>query len=159
MYYKIIPIFLFLLVSCDSNIEFIQYNSVNGVWNKDSIQNFNIELYSKQSYSYNSFVNIRINEKYSFNNIFLIVSLRDSLKTISIDTLEYKLADKYGNFTGNKRINVVENSLLHKENISLDTHKRYFISIQHAMRVINKVGGLENLDGVIDVGFKIEKTK
>ena len=79
MYYKIIPIFLFLLVSCDSNIEFIQYNSVNGVWNKDSIQNFNIELYSKQSYSYNSFVNIRINEKYSFNNIFLIVALRDSL--------------------------------------------------------------------------------
>jgi len=27
------------------------------------------------------------------------------------------------------------------------------------MRVINKVGGLELLEGVVDVGFKIEKAK
>ena len=42
-------------------------------------------------------------------------------------TLEYKLADKYGNFTGNKRINIVENSLLHKENISFANNKKYFV--------------------------------
>jgi len=27
------------------------------------------------------------------------------------------------------------------------------------MRVINKVGGLELLEGVVDVGYKIEKAK
>ena len=78
---------------------------------------------------------------------------------MSIDTLEYKLADKYGNFTGNKRINIVENSLLHKENISLVNKKKYLVSIQHAMRIINKVGGIENLNGVIDIGYKVEKIK
>ena len=57
-----------------------------------------------------------------FNNIFLIVTLRDSLNIISADTLEYKLADSYGKFLGKKRINIVENSLLHKENISLDNN-------------------------------------
>ena len=31
------------------------------------------------------------------------------------------------------------------------------MSIEHAMRIINKVSGLENLEGVIDVGYKIEK--
>ena len=85
--------------------------------------------------------------------------MEDSSNILSIDTLEYKLADKYGNFTGNKRINIVENSLLHKENISLVNKKKYYVSIQHAMRIINKVGGIENLNGVIDVGYKVEKIK
>ena len=109
--------------------------------------------------TYNSFVNLRINEDYIFNNIFLIVTIKDSINIVSIDTIEHKLADKYGKFLGRKRINIVDNSLLHKENISLDNEKKYYVSIEHAMRVINKVGGLELLEGVVDVGFKIEKAK
>ena len=159
MYNKFSLIFLFLILSCNSNVEFIQYNSVNGIWHKDSIQNFNFELDSRPNLLYNSFINLRINEKYPFNNIFLIVSLRDSLNTLSIDTLEYKLADKYGNFTGKKQINIVENSLLHKENIELDKDKRYFVSIEHVMRIINKADGLENLNGIVDIGYKLEKVK
>ena len=101
----------------------LKYNSVDGIWHKDSIQYFSFELDSRENLSYKSFINLRIDEKYPFNNIFLIVSLEDSSNILSIDTLEYKLADKYGNFTGNKRINIVENSLLHKENISLVNKK------------------------------------
>ena len=157
MFPKIFLIFVFLLASCNPNIEYIQYNSVNGIWHKDSIQNFSFEIESAGSKSHKSFINLRINEKYQFNNIFLIVSIRDSLNLISKDTLEYKLADKYGNFIGKKKINIVENTLLHKENLSLDEQKKYFISIEHAMRIINKVGGLESLSGVIDVGYKVEK--
>ena len=157
MFPKIFLIFVFLLASCNPNIEYIQYNSVNGIWHKDSIQNFSFEIESAGSKLYKSFINLRINEKYQFNNIFLIVSIRDSLNLISKDTLEYKLADKYGNFIGKKKINIVENTLLHKENLSLDEQKKYFISIEHAMRIINKVGGLESLSGVIDVGYKVEK--
>lgn len=159
MQYKITLALLFLLFSCNTNIDFIEYNSVDGIWHKDSIQYFNFELDSAENLSYKSFVNLRIDEKYQFENIFLIVSLKDSSEILSIDTLEYKLADKYGNFTGNKRINIVENSLLHKENISFANNKKYFVSIQHAMRIINKVGGIENLSGIIDVGYKVEKIK
>ena len=42
---------------------------------------------------------------------------------------------------------------------SKHNEKKYYVSIEHAMRVINKVGGLELLEGVVDVGFKIEKVK
>tara|TARA_S200000501_G_scaffold377505_1_gene436157 strand:+ start:1039 stop:1518 length:480 start_codon:yes stop_codon:yes gene_type:complete len=159
MYHKIVLISIFLLASCNPNAEYIQYNSVNGIWHKDSIQNFSFEINFSKGQSYKSFINLRINEKYPFNNIFLIVSLRDSLNIISIDTLEYKLADKYGNFTGERRINIVENSLLHKESIRLDEKTKYFVSIEHAIRIINRVAGLESLDGVIDVGYKVEKIK
>jgi len=159
MHNKLAIIFSIFLMSCNTDIQYIDYNSIDGLWHKDSIQYFSFELDSRENLTYKSFINLRIDEKYPFNNIFLIVSLEDSSNILSIDTLEYKLADKYGNFTGNKRINIVENSLLHKENISLVNKKKYLVSIQHAMRIINKVGGIENLNGVIDIGYKVEKIK
>ena len=159
MHNKLAIIFSIFLMSCTPDIQYVDYNSIDEGWHKDSIQNFNFELSTTEKTKFNSFVNLRINENYIFNNIYLIVTIKDSINIISIDTIEYKLADKYGKFLGKKRINIVDNSLLHKENISLDNEKKYFVSIEHAMRVINKVGGLELLEGVVDVGYKIEKAK
>ena len=155
----IIFAFLLLFFSCDSNIEFINYNSVNGLWHKDSIQDFSFELNNLQEEEYKTYINLRINNDYKFSNIFLIVVLSDSLNIITKDTLNFKLADKSGRFLGDKRINLIENSLLHKEKISLENNMKYYVSIEHAMRVINKVGGLEYLNGVVDVGYKVEKIK
>ena len=155
----IIFAFLLLFFSCDSNIEFINYNSVNGSWHKDSIQDFSFELNHLQEEEYTTYINLRINNDYKFSNIFLIVVLSDSLNIITKDTLNFKLADKSGRFLGDKRINLIENSLLHKEKISLENNMKYYVSIEHAMRVINKVGGLEYLNGVVDVGYKVEKIK
>ncbi|MAU31461.1 MAG: gliding motility lipoprotein GldH [Flavobacteriaceae bacterium] len=156
---KLAVIFLIFSMSCNPDILYIDYNSIAGAWHKDSVQNFNFELNKNEKTRYSSFINLRINEDYIFNNIFLIVTIKDSINIVTIDTIEHKLADKYGNFLGRKRINIVDNSLLHEENISLDNKKKYFVSIEHAMRAINKVGGLELLEGVVDVGFKIEIAK
>lgn len=155
MKFKIYILFSLVIFSCDSNVEFLKYNSVNGVWHKDSLQEFSFEL--NETNEYNTFVNLRINEEYKFSNIFLITTLKDSLNILSKDTLQFKLADKSGKFIGKKRINLVDNNLLHKKQLKLEGNKKYFLSIEHAMRVINKVGGLENLQGVTDIGYKIEK--
>ena len=155
MKFKIYILFSLVIFSCDSNVEFLNYNSVNGVWHKDSLQEFSFEL--NETNEYNTFVNLRINEEYKFSNIFLITTLKDSLNILSKDTLQFKLADKSGKFVGKKRINLVDNKLLHKKQLKLEGNKKYFISIEHAMRVINKVGGLENLQGVTDIGYQIEK--
>ena len=155
MKFKIYILFSLVIFSCDSNVEFLKYNSVNGVWHKDSLQEFSFEL--NETNEYNTFVNLRINEEYKFRNVFLIITLKDSLKMLLRDTLQFELADKSGKFIGKKRINLVDNNLLHKKQLKLEGNKKYFLSIEHAMRVINKVGGLENLEGVTDIGYKIEK--
>lgn len=155
MKFKIFIIFSLAIFSCESNVEFLKYNSVNGVWHKDSLQQFSFEL--NETNEYNTFVNLRINEEYKFRNVFLIITLKDSLKMLLRDTLQFELADKSGKFIGKKRINLVDNNLLHKKQLKLEGNKKYFLSIEHAMRVINKVGGLENLEGVTDIGYKIEK--
>ena len=155
MKFKIFIIFSLAIFSCESNVEFLKYNSVNGVWHKDSLQQFSFEL--NETNEYNTFVNLRINEEYKFRNVFLIITLKDSLKMLLRDNLQFELADKSGKFIGKKRINLVDNNLLHKKQLKLEGNKKYFLSIEHAMRVINKVGGLENLEGVTDIGYKIEK--
>ena len=154
MRFKILLITSFFVFSCESNIEYIQYNSIENQWDKDSIQNFVFELADTKKY--NTYINLRINKDYPFSNIFLITTLMDSLSVLSKDTLNFKIADKSGKFLGKKRVNIIENSLIHKEKIELEKNKKYSVSIEHAMRVINKVSGLKSLDGVVDVGYKIE---
>ena len=154
MRFKILLITSFFVFSCESNIEYIQYNSIENQWDKDSIQNFVFELADTKKY--NTYINLRINKDYPFSNIFLITTLMDSLSVLSKDTLNFKIADKSGKFLGKKRVNIIENSLIHKEKIELEKNKKYSVSVEHAMRVINKVSGLKRLDGVVDVGYKIE---
>ena len=154
MRFKILLITSFFVFACESNIEYIQYNSIENQWDKDSIQNFVFELADTKKY--NTYINLRINKDYPFSNIFLITTLMDSLSVLSKDTLNFKIADKSGKFLGKKRVNIIENSLIHKERIELEKNKKYSVSVEHAMRIINKVSGLKRLDGVVDVGYKIE---
>ena len=63
-----------------------------------------------KSSSYNSFINVRTNQSYKFNNLFLIITIKDSSKTIMKDTLHYKMANSDGKLLGNKFLNTFENS-------------------------------------------------
>ena len=122
MRFKILLITSFFVFSCESNIEYIQYNSIENQWDKDSIQNFVFELADTKKY--NTYINLRINKDYPFSNIFLITTLMDSLSVLSKDTLNFKIADKSGKFLGKKRVNIIENSLIHKEKIELEKNKK-----------------------------------
>jgi hypothetical protein len=33
------------------------------------------------------------------------------------------------------------------------------LSIKHAMRLINKTEGIESLEGILDIGYSVEKIK
>ena len=109
MRFKIFLLLFFLNFSCESKIEFLDYNSIDNVWHRDSIQSFVFELTSTNKY--NTYINLRINEEYEFSNIFLITTLKDSLNILSKDTLSFKLADKSGKFLGKKRVNIINNKI------------------------------------------------
>ena len=75
-----------------------------------------------------------------------------------VDTLQYQMADKFGHFLGNGFTDIKENKLEYKTNVSFPYKGDYSIHVQHAMRKTRKVEGLIFLDGITDVGVKIEKT-
>ena len=101
----LICLILICIVSCESNPLYIKYNSLNGGWLKDSVQNFSFQNQDKLILT-NSYLILRVNEKYRYNNIFVIITVTNLSGIISKDTIEYKVADNYGKFIGSKMINI-----------------------------------------------------
>ena len=148
--------FGFIIVSCDSNRVFDQYQSVPNQWHKDSIISFKTEVPDTTS-TYNLFINLRNTNTYKYNNLFLIVEMNFPHGKIIKDTLEYKMAKPNGELLGTGFTGVKENKLWYKENIVFNETGSYKINIRHAMRENGKVNGVVNLEGITDVGFRIEK--
>jgi len=159
MYNRLFIIAVILICfSCKEEVFFNQYNALPMEWHKDSVVKFNFQI-KNSSLRYNTYINLRIDEEYLFNNIFLIVSLDNSRDSAIIDTLEYQMATNRGDLIGRKFINIVENKLAHKESISFYEDREYEISISHAMRSINRPEGVESRKGILDVGYSIEEIK
>lgn len=147
---------VFCVVSCDENRVFDAYKSVPNGWHKDLVVNFKINPPDTIN-PYNLFVNLRNTNAYKYNNLFLIVEMTfPHGKTIK-DTLEYRMAEPSGKFLGTGTTDTKENKLWYKENVVFNEAGEYSVNIQHAMREHGKVNGIVNLEGITDIGFRIEK--
>lgn len=152
--------FLFLfafitLISCDKNRVFDEYKSVGNAWNKDSIISFELPQLDIAK-KYNLFVNVRDNNDFPFNNLFLIVSLEQPNKETLVDTLEYQMANPDGTLLGEGFSDIKENKLFFKQNASFNQKGIYKVNIQQAVRETGKIVGEKELKGVTEVGFRIE---
>ncbi|WP_159022033.1 gliding motility lipoprotein GldH [Formosa sp. L2A11] len=147
---------LFVLTSCDSNQVFDAYKSVPGTWNKEDVVAFNFTPPDTTN-TYNLFVNVRNNNAYKYNNLFLIVGVEFPHGKTLTDTLEYKMALPNGAFLGEGFSSIKENKLWYKEGFLFNESGNYTVRIQQAMRASGKVNGVKNLEGITDVGFRIEK--
>jgi gliding motility-associated lipoprotein GldH len=148
-------ILLIIFTSCDKKRVFDEYKSIGKTWHKDSIISFSFTQEDTLK-PYNLFVNLRNNNKYPYNNLFLIVELEQPNKQIIIDTLEYQMANADGSILGDGFTETKESKLFYKEKYQFKNSGNYHVYIQHAVRHSGKITGVENLDGILDVGFRIE---
>lgn len=150
-----------VISSCDSNRVFDEYESVPNQWHKDSIISFDVTPPDSIN-SYNLFINLRNTNEYKYSNLFLIVEMDyPNGKTVK-DTLEYKMADPSGKLLGTGFTDIKENKLWYKgydKPFIFDETGEYIINIQHAMRQNGQVDGINNLEGITDIGFRIEHSK
>lgn len=150
---------LVVFVSCDSNQVFDKYQSIPKEWNKDKIVTFKFTAPDTLS-SYNLFVNLRNNNDYKFSNLFLIVEMNYPNGKVLTDTLEYEMTNPDGSFLGTGFSDVKENKLWYKgydKPFIFNEEGEYHINIQQAMRENGKTSGIEGLQGILDVGFRIEE--
>ena len=148
-------VFFYVLVSCDSNRVFDTYKSVPNEWHKDSVITFKVNPPDSTNV-YNLFVNLRNTNAYKYNNLFLIVEMVYPHGKITKDTLEYKMAEPSGKLLGTGYTDVKENKLWYKEQFVFNEAGEYQVNIQHAMRENGKVNGVIELEGITDIGFRIE---
>jgi gliding motility-associated lipoprotein GldH len=152
--------FLFLLVvicfiSCDKKRVFDDYKSVGTAWEKDSIVAFDFKQ-EDTTKLYNLFVNLRTNKSYPFNNLYLIVAMKRPGGLTKVDTLQYQMTNPDGSLLGNGWSDIKESKLFYKENLKFDTIGAYQIRIQQAVRQTGKIEGIQALEGITEVGFRIE---
>lgn len=151
-----VVLFCLFLFSCDTNRVFDDYKTVPDAWNKNEVISFNIKV-PDSIQPYNLFVNLRNTNDYKYSNIFLIVEMNFPHGKTLRDTLEYRMAKPNGELLGTGMTSVKENKLWYKEGVVFNESGEYTVNIQHAMRENGVVKGIENLEGITDVGFRIEK--
>lgn len=146
---------LLSLFSCDKKRVFDEYQSVGKSWDKDSVVSFDLPKLDPKK-AYNLFVNIRDNNDYPYNNLFLIIAMEQPNKITLVDTLEYQMASEDGSLLGDGFTDVKESKLVYKERMKFKPGP-YKVHIRHAVRQTGKVEGVKKLDGITEVGFRIEK--
>ena len=143
-----------LFFSCDEKRVFDEYKSVGSSWHKDSIVSFDLPQLDSTK-RYNLFLNLRNNNNYPFNNLFLIVSLELPNGFTKVDTLEYQMANPDGTLLGDGFTDLKESKLFYKEKVKF--RGKYKVHIKQAVRENGKIQGLKELEGITEVGFRIEK--
>lgn len=148
----LISIFLF---SCDKERVFDDYKSVGDAWKKDSIVSFSFDQ-PDTTKLYNLFVNLRGNEKYQFSNLFLIVAMEQPGGLTKVDTLQYQMTNPDGTLLGEGFSDIKESKLFYKEKMKFPKIGNYKVNIQQAVRQTGKITGVDELEGITEVGFRIE---
>lgn len=154
-----ILLLLVLIVSCDSNYVYDEYKTISSQWNKNNKIEFNY-LSQDTINAYNLFINLRNDNAYKYSNLFLIVEMNHPNGKVVKDTLEFKMANPDGTFLGTGFSDVKENKLWYKgfeKSFIFKEIGEYTIFVQHAMRENGKTDGIENLEGILDVGFRVER--
>lgn len=144
-----------LLFSCDKKRVFDEYKETGGSWKKDSVVTFDFKQTDTLKH-YNLFVNIRNNDDYQFSNLFLIVALEQPGGLTKVDTLQYQMTNPDGSLMGDGFTDIKESKLFYKEKARFAKAGDYKIHIQQAVRQTGKVPGVSELQGVTEVGFRIE---
>lgn len=145
------------LVSCDKNLVDSQdFEFNNAKWPINTAPVFEIEAPDTLN-TYDLFINLRNSKEYAYSNLFLISEIKFPQGKIVTDTLEYEMATPQGEFLGSSKGSIVENKLWLKEGIRFRESGIYQLTVRHIMRDARSVKGMTHLNGVLDIGYSIEK--
>lgn len=152
-------LFFVTFVSCDSKKEYDSYLSMdNESWNINNSVKFKVDIEDIERQK-NVFLNVRTNSSYLYRNLYVIGKMTLPNGAVLKDTLEYEMADAFGNWLGDGITDVKENKLYYLEKYKFPIKGEYVFEFSHAMRKRGNVQGVLDLEGVTDVGIRIEKTQ
>ncbi len=145
----------FLLVSCGENVLYSEYQTLPQGWQAHKPIAFRYEA-TDTLHKHDLFVMLRNNNDYPYSNIFLITKMEFPNNQVVVDTLEYEMATTEGKWLGEGGT-IKDSKLWYKEGVTFPTKGTYTFRIEQADRSLGKEKGVENLPGITEVGFQIER--
>ncbi len=142
----------FVMISCDPNRVFQEYKKIdNYVWDSNKSVEFEFDIEDTSSV-HNMYIFIRHSGNYPFNNLWLFVTSTAPNGITAVDTVQMIFADKTGKWLGDGSGDLWDNKYLWKQFVRFPMQGTYKVEYKHGMR-------LDHLPGILDAGFRIEKTE
>ncbi|MEZ5195333.1 MAG: gliding motility lipoprotein GldH [Bacteroidales bacterium] len=143
IYTMLLLVFIFLIVSCDSNRVYETNKSIGeGNWSMIDTACFEVDIVDTLSLN-NFYINLRHSTSYKFSNIFLFFHTTFPNGYSTCDTLQILLADNTGKWIGSGMGKIKECRVLLKDRVQFPHSGVYSFCIEQAMRN-------EPLEGVED---------
>lgn len=140
-----------LFFSCANDTPYYQYQVIeNTAWEKDKIYYFTF-LITDNSRPYTITLDIRNNNKYPYQNLWLFYNEEPPIGTITKDTIECVLADEFGKWYGHG-ISLYESSFPLRENYTFPHPGQYTFSFRQGMRDSVIVG-------IQEIGLRIQSSE
>ncbi len=147
----VIIIVLAGLSACDAGRVFDQYKEIpDSAWHKDSVVVFHVPV-DDTLQNHNLLVQIRNETSYSFSNIWLFIEIKQPDGKTVKDTFEVVLADPSGRWLGEGYGGLKTRQAIYRRDVYFPMSGEFTVAIQQGMRE-------EILEGIHDVGFRVEKT-
>lgn len=150
---KIIQLFIAscFCFSCGKDTVYNRFQPIQDkAWNKQSEYYFRFEI-KDHTTPYHVKIQIRNNDAYPYQNLWLLCKEEQPDSMVLKDTLECMLADDFGKWVGNG-ITLYQSEFSLHTNYHFPDTGTYILNIRHGMRD-------DVLKGIEDIGLFIEKAK
>ncbi|WP_035334995.1 gliding motility lipoprotein GldH [Dokdonia sp. PRO95] len=152
----LLGILIVVCISCDSKQVYHSYTSLGSSW--DINEPVVLEVNELDSVPlYDAFITVRNNNQYPYSNLFLITEMQFPKGRTYTDTLEYEMANPDGTWMGTGFGDIKESKLLYREGVRFRESGTYTFTIKHAVRKNGNIAGDAYLEGITEVGLRIEK--
>ena len=136
-----------LLVACTDTARYDHYQPVEKPWVKDRVYYFTYDI-DDNTVPYDLTLEIRNNNLYPYQNLWLLLSEEPPVGPMTRDTVECTLADNYGVWLGSG-ISVYHLSVPLRTRHRFAHKGQYTIGVRQGMRD-------ESLSGIEAIGLRIE---
>ena len=142
----------FICFSCNGpTIVYEQYQVIeNALWEKDKEYYFTFEIIDT-SVAYDLELEVRNNNLYPYQNLWLFCSKELPIGPLQKDTVEFMLADDYGKWLG-RGISLFQTCIPIHKNYTFPSKGQYTFSFRQGMRN-------DALPGIQEIGFRVGVAK
>ena len=148
--YIIIGSLYILFFSCTDAVYYEKYQTIDNPWNKNKEYFFTCEI-DDQAASYDVSLQIRNNNLYPYQNLWLFCTIETPESPILSDTIECLLADDYGKWLGTG-ISIYHLNIPIRTGYTFPQKGLYTFAIRQGMRD-------EQLKGIVQIGVRIERNR
>ena len=150
-----ISLLILVIVSCvDNNTVFLDYQDVDGVWEKQNEVKFSFNS-DKESITDISLL-LRTDSSYPFSNIYVITSIKNNDRVV-FDTINYSFKDSDNKWYNFKSSRINNSKIIIKDKFKILPGEFEF-RVKHSIRYLDSISPQIKLDGILDVGLVVEKS-